>query len=243
MTENPWNVHSCASPPFRWKYFYSRNVGWFRPPHFAEGIFTQETWADCGGGGFEWKYKEVGCQGSPSAANQLSYESLEENRPDNSTAMAPLATMLPTVLLLIAASTASGRFIAPEMLGEAQREVYDLYSQAGEQGALAAEELQRQEERIPGEVQVYEEPLMSDIQAPCHNYHGYLAGNIRIAGTVCSSTSRDGCARILIGRRGLFGSMQLCHPDGKHVVLYGTLERHREEFVHRVVLQRSGTCC
>jgi len=151
--------------------------------------------------------------------------------------MAPLATILPSLLLLIAASTASGRFIAPEMLGEAQREVYDPHGQAGEQGALAAEELQRQEKRIPGEVQEYEEPLMSEIQAPCHNYHGYLAGNIRIAGTVCSSTSRDGCARILIGRRGLVGSMQLCHPDGMHVVLYGTLERPHVEFVHRVVLQ------
>ena len=122
--------------------------------------------------------------------------------------MAPVATMLPTVLLLIALSTASARFLSPEMLG-------DPYGLAEEQelDVPGAGVLQG---RISGEMQEYEEPLMSEIQARCHNYHGYLAGNIRIAGTVCRSSSSSGCARVMAGRRGLIGTMQLCHPNGKH---------------------------
>ena len=122
------------------------------------------------------------------------------------------------MLLLLAISTASARFLIPEV---AQREAYDLYGLAEEQtlnvpDADSGEALQSRAQWISGEVQGYEEPMMSEIQARCHNYHGYLAGNIRIAGTVCRSSSSSGCARVMAGRRGLIGTMQLCHPNGKH---------------------------
>lgn len=50
--------------------------------------------------------------------------------------MTPVATIFPTILLLIAVSTACARFIPPETFGEAQREVYDPYGQAVEINAL-----------------------------------------------------------------------------------------------------------
>lgn len=104
--------------------------------------------------------------------------------------------------------------MAPEVLAEAQPGMYnDSYDELDRQDALAAENQQQQEEEIFGEVQEYEDLLMSEIQASCRNYQTTVGGHIRMAATVYPSTSQD---RLCEGLRGIIRSMKICRPDGKH---------------------------